>query len=227
MIEAGEQRRLLAEIARQRDDLDVEAVGRKFARGRERGIAAAVVDIDDLGRSPRVRLEARGPPRRCARAGRRDCCRLVEQRNHDRKAGLRPAAWPCGAPVPPARVVASAAIDRAFRAVPRRRGVIAQARTAVARWPAPGRASAWTGPDVLSGAAMRLPPPLDRLQRRLAQAWHERAVSRSRRRASPWSAWSTPSSTSASSSPPTTLSQAAADPGQCARLAASPFPAPM
>jgi putative flippase GtrA len=29
---------------------------------------------------------------------------------------------------------------------------------------------------VLSGAAMKLPMPLDRLQRRLARAWHERAV---------------------------------------------------
>jgi len=32
------------------------------------------------------------------------------------------------------------------------------------------------GPDVLSGAAMKLPTPLDGLQRRLARAWHERAV---------------------------------------------------
>ena len=54
VIEAGEQRRLLAEIARQRDDLDVETVGREFARSGERRVAAAVVDIDDLGRRGRA-----------------------------------------------------------------------------------------------------------------------------------------------------------------------------
>ena len=46
MIEAGEQRRLLAEIARQRHHLDVERVGRQAAGDGERAVAAAVVDID-------------------------------------------------------------------------------------------------------------------------------------------------------------------------------------
>ena len=60
MIEAGEQRRLLAEIARQRDDLDIEAVGGEPARDGERGVAAAVVDIDHLGRQAARRLQAAG-----------------------------------------------------------------------------------------------------------------------------------------------------------------------
>src|SRR5262249_59940427 len=60
MIEAGEQRGLFAEIARQRDDLDVEIVGRKRARGRERCVAAAVVDIDHLAGKAACGLERAG-----------------------------------------------------------------------------------------------------------------------------------------------------------------------
>ena len=48
VVEAGHQRRFLAEIARQRDHLDVERVGLQAARDRERRVGAAVVDIDDL-----------------------------------------------------------------------------------------------------------------------------------------------------------------------------------
>ena len=77
MVEAGEQRRLLAEIARQRHHLDIEPVA-----GRARAIAsvsslAAVVDVDHLagerarvgaaGARPRpgVRAAARAPRLRC------------------------------------------------------------------------------------------------------------------------------------------------------------------
>src|SRR5262249_36083571 len=60
MIEAGEKRRLLAEIARERDDLDVEVFGGKFARGGKRRVAAAVVHIDRLGRQTALRLERAG-----------------------------------------------------------------------------------------------------------------------------------------------------------------------
>ena len=58
MIEAGEQRRLLAEIARQRDDLDVERHRRGSACGDLAGVvAAAVVDVDDLAGEPALDLE--------------------------------------------------------------------------------------------------------------------------------------------------------------------------
>ena len=52
VIEAGEQGRLLAEIARQRDDLDVERPGRQRAGDAAGCVAAAVVDIDDFEREP-------------------------------------------------------------------------------------------------------------------------------------------------------------------------------
>jgi hypothetical protein len=48
MIEPGQQRRLLAEIARQRNHLHVNCGRRKLARNGERAIATAVVDIDRL-----------------------------------------------------------------------------------------------------------------------------------------------------------------------------------
>jgi hypothetical protein len=91
MIEPGEQRRLLAEIARQRDDLDIETVGRKLACGGERPIAAAVVDIDDLGGKAASRLErARDIDNASVQRGEIVC--LIEQGNHDGDAGVRPAA---------------------------------------------------------------------------------------------------------------------------------------
>ncbi len=46
MVEAGHQRGLLAEIARQRHHLEVERVGGQAARDRQRVVGAAVVDID-------------------------------------------------------------------------------------------------------------------------------------------------------------------------------------
>ena len=48
VIEAGKQRRLLAEIARQRDELHVEVRGRQLVDDRKRVVATAVVDIDHL-----------------------------------------------------------------------------------------------------------------------------------------------------------------------------------
>ena len=91
MIEPGEQRRLLAEIARERDDLDIEAVGRKLARGGERRVAAAVVDIDHLGGKPAAGLQ-RMRDLDDAPVQRDEIACLVEQGNHDGKAGIRPAA---------------------------------------------------------------------------------------------------------------------------------------
>ncbi len=60
MIEAGEQRGLLAEIARQRDHLDVDRLRRQRQRRRERRIAAAVVHIDDLAGEPALGGEPGG-----------------------------------------------------------------------------------------------------------------------------------------------------------------------
>src|SRR5262249_36976850 len=63
-----------------------------------------------------------------------------------------------------------------FEPFPRRGGVIAQAWAAVARGGVGGGASAWRSGRAKRGPVMRLPAPLDRLQERLARAWHERAV---------------------------------------------------
>jgi hypothetical protein len=87
VVEAGEQRRLLAEIAGQRKHLNVEVVGRKFARNGKRSVAAAVVDIDDLGRQPAGRLEGAGGLDE-ARVQGGEIGRLVEQRHDDGKAGV-------------------------------------------------------------------------------------------------------------------------------------------
>ena len=118
MIEAGEQRRLLAEIARQRDHLHVERVRRQGAGDGQRVVAAAVVDIDHfagqraLGAEsardfdePRVQTRERG--------------RFVVERNHDREAG--------GAPPLRARFC-SPPLRSSFR-----RGFIAQPALAVAQ----------------------------------------------------------------------------------------------
>ena len=76
MIEAGEQGRLLAEIARQGDHLDVDAVGRQArARSSSVCIAAAVIDIDDLAGEVSI-----------WRAGRRQC----DETAHAAPQGRRP-----------------------------------------------------------------------------------------------------------------------------------------
>src|SRR5205807_8815510 len=91
MIETGEQSGLLAEIAGERDDLDIEIVGWERARRRERGVAAAVVDIDHLGSKAAFGLERAGDLDNAGVKRRKACC-LVEQRHDDRKPGLRKAA---------------------------------------------------------------------------------------------------------------------------------------
>ena len=57
VIEAGEQRRLLAEIARQRQQLNIERRGRQLVSDRKRIVAAAVVDIDHLAGQPVLGIE--------------------------------------------------------------------------------------------------------------------------------------------------------------------------
>ena len=108
MIEAGEQRRLLAEIARQRDDLDVERHRRQAIGDCAGGVAAAVVDIDHFGGEPaRVLEPARDlgdPP-----VQRGQAVGLVEHRHDDRQAGRR------GARARAADLVGFAAISRSCR----------------------------------------------------------------------------------------------------------------
>ncbi len=91
MVETGKQRRLLAEVARERDDLHVEPVGGKGLCRGQRRVAAAVVDIDHLGGQAAPAPE---PSRHLDKAGvqGRDVRRLVEQRHHDGQAGVRPRA---------------------------------------------------------------------------------------------------------------------------------------
>jgi hypothetical protein len=91
MVEAGEQRRFLAEIARERDDLDIERIGGQGARCGERPVAAAVVDIDHLDREAAGRLERPGGLDDAGVQG-GEVPRLVEQGHHDRKAGVGPYA---------------------------------------------------------------------------------------------------------------------------------------
>src|SRR5262249_4264547 len=178
MIEAGEKRRLLAEIARERDHLDVEVFGGKFARGGKRRVAAAVVHIDRFGRQSALRLERAGDLDDAGVKG-GEIVGLVEQGNHDRKAGFRPAARPCGS--------AGAAGSghriafhrpRLFGPVPARGGGCGQGGGGGRGGGRRGGGGALGGAAGRSkgGPAMRLPAPLDRLQRRFARAWHERAV---------------------------------------------------
>ncbi len=88
MVETGHQRGFLAEIARQRDHLHIDAVRRQAARDRKRVVAAAVVHIDDLAAEPM------GPAQVACRAGdplmqRREAGRLVVDRHDDGQAGFR------------------------------------------------------------------------------------------------------------------------------------------
>ena len=57
VIEAGEQRRLLAEIARQRDQLNIERRGRQLVSDGKRIVAAAIVDIDHFAGEPVLGIE--------------------------------------------------------------------------------------------------------------------------------------------------------------------------
>ena len=91
VVEAGEKRGLFAEVARQRDDLDIEPVGGKLKRGGERAVAAAVIDVNHFGRKGASRLQRAGDLEdACVQRG--EIGRLVEQGNHDRQAGIHPAA---------------------------------------------------------------------------------------------------------------------------------------
>src|SRR5207237_4137590 len=54
MVQSRHQSGFLAEIARQRDHLNIERIGRKPTRDGEGGIGAAVIDIDDLAVEPIV-----------------------------------------------------------------------------------------------------------------------------------------------------------------------------
>src|SRR5262249_24971003 len=82
---------LLAEIARERDDLDVEVFGGKFARGGKRRVAAAVLHIDRLRRQAALRPERADDLHDAGVQGPEDGG-PVEQGNHERKAGLCPPA---------------------------------------------------------------------------------------------------------------------------------------
>src|ERR1700733_13709493 len=83
MLEAGKQRRLLAEITRQRHHLDVEPARRQFAGDGERTVAAAVVDIDHFAGQRTYGSEAlRDLDEPRVKAIERGC--LVIERHHDR-----------------------------------------------------------------------------------------------------------------------------------------------
>ena len=87
VFEPGQQRRLLAEIARQRHHLHVERIGRQFLRDAEGGVVAAVVDIDHLAgqaaRGPKLAGDLDQPVMQ-----RRQVVRLVEHGHDDGQAGI-------------------------------------------------------------------------------------------------------------------------------------------
>src|ERR1043166_9768802 len=86
VVEPGWERRFLAEIARERDHLQVER-GRGQRSGKiKRVVAAAVIDIDDLdGEAALCRELARDLGE--ARVKRREALGLVVERHDDGKAG--------------------------------------------------------------------------------------------------------------------------------------------
>ena len=180
MIEAGQQRRLLAEIARQRHDLDVERLGRQAVRDREacrRGCRRRHRPL-----RTRARASARKLPRDLDQAlvQPRKAGGLVEHRHDDRQAGLRPRGVRAGPSASLARAVAVIAMSFVSLASVLRRS-IAQPPAAVAaaigaiagmstarRFPALPDAE-----NVLSGADES---PLSTPDRPPATAWQERAV---------------------------------------------------
>ena len=90
VIEARHQRRLLAEVARQRHDLHVEHLGRQAVGDRKAVVAAAVVDIDHFGRKP-ARLAQLPRDLDQAIVQPRKAGALVEHRHDDRQPGFGPA----------------------------------------------------------------------------------------------------------------------------------------
>ena len=91
VIEPGGKRRLLAEIARQRDDLHVERGGRERARDAQRVVRAAVVDVDDLDDKPARREALRHLGELRMQAG--EAARLVVERNDNRQTGIHQQAY--------------------------------------------------------------------------------------------------------------------------------------
>ena len=85
VIEPRHQRRFLAEIARQRHHLDIERVCRKAARDAERGVGAAVIDVDHLA-GKAVALPERGRQRAEPLMQQCEAGRLVVKRHDDRQS---------------------------------------------------------------------------------------------------------------------------------------------
>ena len=93
VIEAGQQRSLLAEITRQRNHLDIERVGREPARNRQRVIPAAIVDINDFSdQPPAVAQRSRNLNDAGVQPG--QVPGLVVDRDHDGQTSVCPSAWP-------------------------------------------------------------------------------------------------------------------------------------
>ncbi len=97
MIETRQQGRFLAEVARQRHDLDVQGLGRQGMRHRQAVVAAAVIDVDHLGRQATLLSQLAGnlgkPRVKPCEAG-----ALVEHGDDDRQPGVgrRPGGISCG-----------------------------------------------------------------------------------------------------------------------------------
>ena len=85
MVEPGHQGCFLAEIARQRHHLHVERVRNEAARDRQRGVCAAVIDIDDFaGEAVTLPQRARQTAQPLVQAG--EASGLVIQRHDDRQS---------------------------------------------------------------------------------------------------------------------------------------------
>ncbi len=107
VVEAREQSRFLAEIARQRDDLDIEAVGCKSASEDERRVSTAVVDIDHLGGETAHRLEPACDLDDASMQAERLSASLNSGTTMERPSPERVEVLP-----PPVRMVMSGTIDR-------------------------------------------------------------------------------------------------------------------
>jgi len=84
MVEAREQRRFLAKIPRQRDDLDIQRHGRQRSRDVAGAVGTAVVDINDLQAQSALDLQkARDFGDALMQGG--EAARLVEQGHDDRQ----------------------------------------------------------------------------------------------------------------------------------------------
>ena len=96
MFEAGEQGGFLAEIARQRNHLHVDAAGGQGARDRKSIVARSVVDIDEFATKPARALQlARGRRPACHAGAASPAASLKQGTTIDRPA-LRLAARACG-----------------------------------------------------------------------------------------------------------------------------------